>query len=267
MGLRRNMTAGEIVGQVFYALSVGMIRKSASKATGSVRLQLPNRNMDRHSGSKPVNNRPRTTDNGQRTTDDGRYGFNIVMMGMGEPLHNFEQVTRAIRILCDPAGMAISHRKVTLSTSGVVSGLRKLAEEPIIPNLAISLNAANDRTRTEIMPINKKWNIKSLLEACRNFPLDSRRRITFEYVLLAGVNDSPHDALRLAQLLNGLRAKVNLIAWNFNPQLPFQTPDAKRIARFKEILEGRGLSAFLRKPRGTDIYAACGQLATGPGDR
>jgi 23S rRNA (adenine2503-C2)-methyltransferase len=187
--------------------------------------------------------------------------LNIVMMGMGEPLHNFEAVLQALQLLCDPAGMAISQRRITLSTSGVVSGLRRLAGQPLIPNLAISLNAANDRTRSEIMPINRRWNIEALLDACRQFPADSRRRITFEYVLLRGVNDSPEDASQLARLLRGMAAKVNLIAWNANPDLGFESPGTESVARFKGILEAAGISAFLRKPRGLDIYAACGQLA------
>ncbi|HEY3128511.1 MAG TPA: 23S rRNA (adenine(2503)-C(2))-methyltransferase RlmN [Acidobacteriota bacterium] len=254
MGLRRNMTAGEIVGQALYAIKAELIRKAeAPDGPERERGRVGERVRRRVDGVR--------IDPSSESAETSRYGFNIVMMGMGEPLHNFEQVARAIRILCDPAGMAVSHRKITLSTSGVVSGLLRLAQEPVIPNLAISLNAADDRTRTEIMPINKKWNIEALLDACRQFPLDSRRRITFEYVLLAGVNDSEEDARQLARLLAGLRAKVNLIAWNFNADLPFKTPPSTSVDRFKEILEASGLSAFLRKPRGADIYAACGQLA------
>ncbi|HEY2932696.1 MAG TPA: 23S rRNA (adenine(2503)-C(2))-methyltransferase RlmN [Acidobacteriota bacterium] len=216
LGLRRNMTAGEIAGQPLHAQASGVIRDQS---------------------------------------------FNIVLMGMGEPLHNFTQVMRALEILCDPEGMAISPRRITVSTSGVVSGLRKLARQPIIPNLAISLNASNDSVRSEIMPINRKWNIEALLQACREFPLDSRRRITFEYVLLAGVNDSLEDARALAKLLSGMRAKVNLIAWNYNPALGYQTPAGQNVERFQKALESKGVSAFVRKPRGVDIFAACGQLA------
>jgi len=216
LGLRRNMSAGEIISQPLYAQAAGILRREA---------------------------------------------FNIVMMGMGEPLHNFDQVTRALEILCDPEGMAISPRRITISTSGVVSGLKKLARQRIIPNLAISLNASNDRVRSEIMPINRKWNIKTVLEACREFPLDSRRRITFEYVLLAGVNDSAEDARALAKLLSGMHAKVNLIAWNYNPKLAYHTPPAAAIKRFQQTLRTGGISAFIRKPRGVDIFAACGQLA------
>ncbi|MBI3939911.1 MAG: 23S rRNA (adenine(2503)-C(2))-methyltransferase RlmN [Acidobacteria bacterium] len=216
MGLRRNLTAAEIVGQPLFAAASGMVPRPA---------------------------------------------FNIVMMGMGEPLHNFDAVMKAVRLLSDPAGMAISHRKITVSTSGVVSGVRKLARQPVVPNLAVSLNASDDRTRSELMPLNRKWKIEALLDACREFPLDSRRRITFEYVLLGGVNDSPEDARRLARLLRGLPAKINLIAWNFNPDLGFVVPEPGRVQRFKEILQEKGFSTFLRKPRGADIYAACGQLA------
>ena len=216
MGLHRNLTAGEIVGQAFLALASGVIRRPA---------------------------------------------FNIVMMGMGEPLHNFEPVMHAVRLLSDPTGMAVPLRKITLSTSGVVSGLERLAREPAIPNLAISLNATTDDLRTSLMPINRKWNIQALLEACRQFPLESRRRITFEYVLLGGMNDSDEQARQLVNLLHGMRAKVNLIAWNRNPSLPFRAPTPDRVDRFRRILEAAGVSAFLRKPRGADIAAACGQLA------
>ena len=151
--------------------------------------------------------------------------LNVVIMGMGEPLHNYEQVMAAILLMTDPEGMAISPRRITLSTSGVVPQLERLAGEAVIPNLAVTLSATTDETRDLLIPINRKWNISSLLEACRKFPLDRRRRITIEYVLIDGVNDTLEDARRLVQLLRGLRKKVNLIPLNADPWVPLKKPD------------------------------------------
>jgi 23S rRNA (adenine2503-C2)-methyltransferase len=188
-------------------------------------------------------------------------GFNIVFMGMGEPLYNYQNVMKSFRILTDPEGMNLSHRKITVSTSGIVPVLRKLAMEPRIPNLAISLNSTENATRDRIMPINKKWPIEKLLDACREFPLEPRRRLTFEYVLLRGETDSREDALRLSKLLRGIPAKVNVIPYNRNPGLPHQSPTPKRIEEFLNWLTENNLSAFVRKTRGDDVSAACGQLA------
>lgn len=188
-------------------------------------------------------------------------GFNIVFMGMGEPLYNYRNVMKAFRIMIDPAGMALSHRKITVSTSGVVPILRKMQQEAVLPNLAISLNATTDPVRDVIMPINQKWKLEALIQACRDFPLEPRRRITFEYVLLQGITDSDQDALRLVRLLEGMRAKINLIPYNPNPGLPYRRPPAERVERFKEILSEHYMSAFVRKTRGDDVSAACGQLA------
>lgn len=188
-------------------------------------------------------------------------GFNLVFMGMGEPLYNYRNLMKAIRIVTDPGGMALSHRRITVSTSGVVPVLRKMQKEPVLPNLAISINATTEERRSRLMPINERWSMEELLGACREFPLDPRRRITFEYILMAGESDSDADARRLAELLKGMRAKVNLIPYNPNPGLPFRRPAADRVDRFREILAGQGLSAFVRRPRGDDISAACGQLA------
>jgi len=190
-------------------------------------------------------------------------GFNIVFMGMGEPLHNYDNVMKAFRLLTDSGGMDLSYRKITVSTSGVVPLIRKLAEEEQPPSLAVSLNAADDETRNRIMPINREWNIRELLEACRVYSREDRRRVTIEYVLLDGVNDSDGDATRLGKLLRGIPVKVNLIAYNANPGLPFQAPATGRILRFQEMLVNRGLSAFIRASRGSDVAAACGQLAAG----
>jgi 23S rRNA (adenine2503-C2)-methyltransferase len=187
--------------------------------------------------------------------------LNVVIMGMGEPLHNYENVMRAIRLMTDPEGMAISPRRITLSTSGVVPEIRRLAAEPVVPNLAISLNASSDDVRDMLIPINRKWNIKSLLDACREFPLEPRRRITFEYVLIEGVNDTPEDARRLVTLLKGLKKKVNLIPLNADPWVPLRTPSESRILAFQNILAENHVTAYIRRPRGNDVSAACGMLA------
>jgi 23S rRNA (adenine2503-C2)-methyltransferase len=175
--MRRNLTAGEIVGQVLSLQS-------------------------------------------DRGTDAKR--LNIVIMGMGEPLLNYDNVMKALRLMTDPLGMSISTRRITLSTSGVVPGLERLAQEDLVPNLAISLNATTDEVRDRLIPINRKWNIATLLDACRRFPLEPRRRITFEYVLMEGVNDSEEDALRLVSLLKGVKKKVNLIPLNADPWVPLK---------------------------------------------
>ncbi len=188
-------------------------------------------------------------------------GFNIVFMGMGEPLHNYGSVMKAFRLFSDPEGMGLSHRKITISTSGIVPVMRKMAEEERLPNLAVSLNAADNETRNRIMPVNREWNIEALLQASRDFPLESKRRITIEYVLLGGINDSLEDAEKLARLLRGMQVKLNLIAYNSNPGLPFESPGNDRVHQFQRILIGRGFSAFLRTSRGADIAGACGQLA------
>lgn len=187
--------------------------------------------------------------------------LNVVIMGMGEPLHNYENVMGAIRLMTDPEGMAISPRRITLSTSGVVPQIRRLATEPVVPNLAISLNASSDDVRDMLIPINRKWNIQSLLDACREFPLEPRRRITFEYVLIEGVNDTPEDARRLVKLLKGLKKKVNLIPLNADPWVPLRTPSETRVLAFQKILTDNHVTAYIRRPRGSDVSAACGMLA------
>jgi 23S rRNA (adenine2503-C2)-methyltransferase len=187
--------------------------------------------------------------------------LNVVIMGMGEPLNNYENVMKSIRLLTDEQGMCISPRRVTLSTSGVVPGIRRLAEEPVIPNLAISLNATTDSVRDLLIPINKKWNIATLLEACRSFPIAQRRRITFEYVLIEGINDSDEDARRLVHLLRGLRKKINLIPLNADPWIPLKTPGQERILAFQKILVDHHITVNVRRPRGDDVSAACGMLA------
>jgi 23S rRNA (adenine2503-C2)-methyltransferase len=185
---------------------------------------------------------------------------NVVLMGQGEPLLNYEPVTAALRIMLDPNGMALAPRHVTLSTSGIVPGIERLAQEEIRPKLAISLNASSDKERDAIMPINRKYPLAALLAACRNYPLRPWERLTFEYVLLGGFNDSPDDARRVAGLISGVRAKVNLIPWNPG-ELPYRPPAAERVAEFREVLSAKGIPTFVRYSRGQDVCAACGQLA------
>ncbi len=185
---------------------------------------------------------------------------NLVFMGMGEPLHNYGALTAALEILLSEDGPDFSHRHVTVSTSGLVPQMKRLGEETEV-KLAVSLNATTDEVRDRLMPVNRRWPLAKLLEACRAFPMRRGRRITFEYVLLAGVNDSSQDAERLARLVRGISAKVNLIPYNASPGLPFAAPHQARVAAFLEILVARHVTAVVRKNRGRDISAACGQLA------
>ena len=214
--MRRNLLAGEIVGQVL-----------ALRADRS----LPSRRL------------------------------NVVIMGMGEPFHNYDNVMKAVRLMADPAALSISPRRITISTSGVVPGIDALTAEPVIPNLAISLNATTDEVRSRLIPINRKWNIAALLDACRRFPLERRRRVTFEYVLIDALNDSAEDAHRLAGLLRGFKKKINLIPLNPDPWLQLRAPSEERVLAFQEILIGHGITAYIRRPRGADVSAACGMLA------
>ena len=187
-------------------------------------------------------------------------GFNIVLMGMGEPLHNYDNVMKAIRILHDKDGLNMSMSRITLSTAGLLPAIERLAAEPMIPNLAISLTGATNEKRNELMPINRRYPIEQLLDAVRRFPLKHRQRVTFEYVLLGGVTDAPEDALHLVKLLKGIRAKVNLIPFNEAEELSYRRPLDAAIERFQQVLIENNISAFVRKNRGNDISAACGQL-------
>jgi 23S rRNA (adenine2503-C2)-methyltransferase len=216
MGLERNLTAGEIVGQVLLALA--------------------------DNGLSPVDAR-----------------VNVVMMGQGEPLLNLANVLKATRILVDPEGVGLCERRITLSTAGIVPRIDELGQAPVRPKLAVSLNASTEEQRRELMPITRKYHLKDLLEACRRYPLRPWEKLTFEYVLLRGVNDSEADARRLVRLLAHLNAKVNLIALNPGPGIPFETPEPERVLAFQRIVR-RSLPCFIRKPRGRDIFAACGQL-------
>jgi 23S rRNA (adenine2503-C2)-methyltransferase len=197
-----------------------------------------------------------------RTTQiAGRRPTNLVFMGMGEPMHNFDGVSRALSLLQHPWGAAFSPRRITVSTVGMVPGIEKLGQLMPAPNLAISLNATTDEVRDRLMPVNRRWPIAVLLDAARRFPLSHGRRVTFEYVLLAGVNDSDADADRLPRLLRGIPSKVNLIPWNPFAGPAFTRPSAERIRTFQERLRQGGLAVYIRTPRGDDIDAACGQLA------
>src|SRR4051812_7250697 len=217
MGIIRNLTAGEIAGQVrVLARELGMLQSR----------------------------------------------FNIVLMGMGEPLHNYDAVMKALRILADEHGLAVSPRRVTLSTVGVLPNLERLATEPLMPNLAISLHATTEEQRDALVPINRKYGLKELLDACRRFPVKRRERITFEYVMLKDVNDTDEDARRLVRLLNGIKAKVNLLPLNEAAGIPYERPSDARVNRFAQIVAERGVTVSVRKSRGRDIRAACGQLIT-----
>ncbi|HWE49531.1 MAG TPA: 23S rRNA (adenine(2503)-C(2))-methyltransferase RlmN [Bryobacteraceae bacterium] len=185
--------------------------------------------------------------------------FNIVMMGMGEPLLNLPNVIKATRILCDPAAMGMSERRITVSTSGIIPKIEELGKAQVRPKLAISLNASTEEMRQELMPITRKWHLKDLIEACRAYPLRPWEKLTFEYVLLRGVNDSDADARRVVKLIAALNCKVNLIALNPGPGIPYEEPAPERVLAFQEIVK-RSVPCFIRKPRGLDIFAACGQL-------
>ena len=215
LGIKRNLSAGEIVGQVCAVL--------------------------KDQGVSPPEDR-----------------INLVFMGMGEPFLNYENFMKAVRLLVEEVGVAES--RMTVSTAGIVPRIYDFGQEKVRPKLAISLNASNDAQRTELMPLNRKWNLASLMQAAREFPLRHRERITFEYVLLNGVNDAAENAGQVVELLRGIRAKVNLIALNPGPGISFSTPAEERVAAFQQGLVRAGIPAFVRRPRGRDIFAACGQL-------
>ncbi|HEY1215999.1 MAG TPA: 23S rRNA (adenine(2503)-C(2))-methyltransferase RlmN [Bryobacteraceae bacterium] len=216
MGLERNLTAGEIVGQVLF--------------------------VARENGLQAAKSR-----------------MNVVMMGMGEPLLNLPHVLKATRLLTDPDGIGMSPRRITVSTSGIVPKIEELSRAPERPKLAISLNASTEEQRRELMPITRKYHLADLMKVCRSYPLRPWERLTFEYVLLKNVNDTEADARRVVKLLANIDCKVNLIALNPGPGIPFETPDAERVAGFQAIIR-RAVPCFVRKPRGLDAFAACGQL-------
>jgi 23S rRNA (adenine2503-C2)-methyltransferase len=188
----------------------------------------------------------------------------IVFMGMGEPLNNYDAVLGAFRILADPKGFGLAPRRVTLSTAGLVPGIERLGRESPRPRLAISLGAPDDAQRDDLMPVNRKYDLEALMEACRRFPLGPRERVTFEYVLLDGVNDRAADAARVARLLRGVLGKVNVIPYNEAGVPGFRTPSSSVAARFRDALRARGVPATIRWSKGRDIGAACGQLVRRP---
>jgi 23S rRNA (adenine2503-C2)-methyltransferase len=256
MKLVRNLTAGEIVGQVMIARDGLQEWPSSGFSRGTQEAKLAS--AKGRPGGRP-SLEPASLHE-QEASAGGKLLTNIVMMGMGEPLFNYEQVAKALTIIMDGEGLAISKRRITLSTSGVVPMIEKCGTELGV-NLAISLHAVRDDLRDEIVPLNKKYPIAVLLEACRNYPAASNaRRITFEYVMLKGINDSDADAHELVRLLADIHAKVNLIPFNPWPGAPYECSSNNRIHRFAEIVNAAGYSSPVRTPRGRDIFAACGQL-------
>jgi 23S rRNA (adenine2503-C2)-methyltransferase len=191
--------------------------------------------------------------------------LNVVFMGMGEPLLNFQSVMKAVRVLGDPEGLGIPLRRITISTAGIVPGIVKLGREAVRPKLAVSLNASTDEERTALMPLNRKYPLGELLAACRSYPLRPWERLTFEYVLLDGINDSDSGARRLAELVRGIRCKINLIPCNSGPGLPYRPSPPARVLAFQQILTTRHIPAFIRISRGQDVSAACGQLRLADG--
>jgi len=189
------------------------------------------------------------------------HGTNLVFMGMGESFLNYREVIKSIRIMADQEGLGISPKRMTVSTSGIVPRIHEFAREAVRPHLAISLSATTDEQRTALIPINRKYPLRELIKACREYPLGERERLTFEYVMLDGINDTDEDARRLVKLLHGIKAKVNLIPHNPAPELPYRSSSMERIMKFQKILVERDLPAYIRRPRGQDISAACGQLA------
>lgn len=199
----------------------------------------------------------------RKVLPEGSRITNLVYMGMGEPLHNFDGVIGSLAHICDPDGLDFSHRRVTVSTSGLVPGIEKLGRTAPV-NLALSLNATTDAVRDEIMPVNKRWPIARLIQALREYPLPPRRKLTVEYVLLGGLNDTDADARRLADLLAGLEVRINLIPWNPFSGPKYARPADERVTRFHQILDGRGYTVTVRVTKGLDIDAACGQLGERP---
>jgi 23S rRNA (adenine2503-C2)-methyltransferase len=221
LGIRRNLTAGEIAGQVAAVLNRHRVRIGSGKG-----VETPSR-------------------------------INLVFMGMGEPFLNYDAFMKAVHVL---RGMGIPESRMTVSTSGILPGILQFANEPVRPKLALSLNASNDAVRREIMPITKKWDIAALLGALQTIPFGKREYVTFEYVLLGGVNDQPEHAREVLALLKGMKAKVNLIVWNPGPGIDYHQPTPEDVAVFHRMLVDGGIPTFTRRPRGRDIFAACGQL-------
>ena len=247
--------AGEILAQVLGSLEEQRRSLSSGPAEDDAGLPAETVGTPRQGRGKRQPRKPAATQ-GRDTIQT-----NVVLMGQGEPLLNFEPVMAALRILLDPEGVGLSPKHVTLSTSGIVPGIERLAREKVRPKLAISLNASNDEQRDALMPINKKYPLSALMEACKNYPLRPWEHLTFEYVVLGSVNDSPEDARRVLKLLAPMkRVKLNLIPWNPG-ELPYRESAPERIEEFRRTLNDKGVPAFVRYSRGRDVMAACGQLA------
>jgi 23S rRNA (adenine2503-C2)-methyltransferase len=215
LGVKRNLEAGEIVGQIVAVLRDQKVEPPLQRV-------------------------------------------NIVFMGMGEPFLNYDNFMKSVRLLAE--GVGIPESRMTVSTAGIVPRIHDFGQETLRPKLAISLNGSNDALRSEVMPLNRKWNLSELMKAARDFPLRARERLTFEYVLLANVNDAPEQAREVVELVRGMRAKINLIALNPGTEIAYSTPTSERVAAFQRILVAAGIPTFVRRPRGRDIFAACGQL-------
>ncbi len=237
LGVKRNLEAGEIVNCKFcFTALLGVKRNlEAGEIVGQIAAVL------REQGVEPPLQR-----------------VNIVFMGMGEPFLNYDNFMKSVRLLAE--GVGIPESRMTVSTAGIVPRIHDFGQEALRPKLAISLNGSNDALRSEVMPLNRKWNLGELMKAAREFPLRARERLTFEYVLLADVNDDPQQAREVVELVRGIRAKINLIALNPGAELPYRTPEQERVFAFQRILVAAGIPTFVRRPRGRDIFAACGQL-------
>ncbi len=240
VGFGRNLTPGEIIGQILFILGNQESDPSAqSESPSFIPSKSPTQIGPKWKPPKPTN---------------------IVLMGMGEPLLNLENVSKALQLMADPDGLSIPPRRITLSTVGLAPKILELAKVPVVPNLAISLSATTDEVRNRLMPVNRKYPIRELMEACIKFLLHTRQRVTFEYVLMDGINDSDTDARRLVRLLSRVRSKVNLLPLNLGKERLMKPSPPERIKCFQEILISKGMIAFIRRPRGADIFAACGQL-------
>lgn len=250
LGVKRNLSAGEIVGQVLALLEDRKPPSSAAADESAVGCADSSVRGDR-------DGRRRLSRHGNRTPPR----LNVVFMGQGEPLLNFRPVMQAVGILADAAGCGLALRRITLSTSGIVPRIRDLAREPVRPKLAVSLNASTQEQREALMPITRKYTLESLMDACRSYPLRPRERLTFEYVMLDGINDSLADARRVAGWLAGIPSRVNLIPYNAGEGLSYRASPFERVLGFQRALGARGVAAFIRISRGQDIMAACGQLS------
>ena len=243
LGIRRNLSAGEIAGQVTAVLNRHNVNLGSARGTG---------NTARGTGKAARGTGKAARGNGTTAR------INLVFMGMGEPFLNYAAFMQAVRLLVE--GVGIPESRMTVSTSGIEPAIRAFASETIRPKLALSLNASNDSVRESIMPITRKWNIAQLVDAVRTIPLRTREWVTFEYVLLGGINDQPVHAREVLALLNGMRAKFNLIVWNPGPGIAYTQPSPEAVASFQKTLIAAGMPTYIRRPRGRDIYAACGQL-------